>query len=146
MSKKVIPNSRRQLLKAGELSAIFLGGAAGALLRVGLGEAFATSAGRWPWVTFAINISGSFALAYLATRLLERASGSRRSLALLGPGFCGTYTTFSTMQVEILLMLAHGRWGLAAGYAFVSVAAGCLAIWAGVALARASGARMTVRV
>jgi CrcB protein len=40
------------------------------------------------------------------------------------------------MQVEILTMLDHDRYGLAAGYAFASIAAGYLAIWAGTALVR----------
>jgi CrcB protein len=134
-SRRLALSSRRQPLNAEELAAIFIGGAFGALLRVGLGEAFATGAGSWPWVTFAINISGSLLLAYLAAGLLEQA-GSRYSYALLAPGFCGTYTTFSTMQVEILAMLDHGRYGLASGYALTSVAAGYAAIRAGMRLAR----------
>ncbi len=135
MSETPVLSSRRQPLDRRELAAIFLGGALGALARVGLEEAFATGAGSWPWVTFAINVSGSFVLAYIAAWLLREA-GSRYVLALLAPGFCGTYTTFSTMQVEILAMLDHDRYGLAAGYALASVAAGYMAIRAGMSLAR----------
>ncbi len=133
-----MPTSVVLSLDRRELAAIFLGGAVGSLLRVGLGEAFASGPATWPWVTFAINLSGSFALAFIAGLLLERAPWSRSSFALLGPGFCGTYTTFSTMQIEILLMIDHRRYGLAAGYAFTSIAAGYLAIWAGMTLARAT--------
>jgi CrcB protein len=127
---------RRKPLDARELFAIFIGGAAGALLRVGLERAFVAGAGTWPWITFAINISGSLALAYVAARLLEHPPQARYPLALLGPGFCGTYTTFSTMQLEILQMFDHGHIGLAAAYAFASVSAGYLAICTGMALAR----------
>ncbi len=119
-----------------ELSAIFIGGAAGALLRVWLGEQFAGGAATWPWVTFSINVSGSFALGYFATRLRERLPQSTYRSPLLGTGFCGAYTTFSTMQVEILEMIEHGRYGLAIAYAAASLTAGYLAIWIATATVR----------
>src|SRR5580700_5187834 len=78
----------------------------------------------WPWTIFAINVSGSFALGYFATRLQERLPQSTYRRPLLGTGFCGAYTTFSTMMVEILTMLDHDRYGLAVAYALTSVAAG----------------------
>jgi fluoride exporter len=112
-----------------ELGAIFAGGAAGALLRVWLGTRFTGGAPGWPWLTFAINLSGSVALAYFATRLQERLPQSTYRRPLLGTGLCGAYTTFSTMQVEILKMLDHDRYGLAVGYATASLVGGYLAIW-----------------
>ncbi len=119
----------RRRVDARELAAIFLGGALGALLRVWLGTEFASSGASWPWVTFAINVSGSAALGYLVTRLQERLPQSTYQRPLLGSGFCGAFTTFSTMQVEILVMLDHHRYGLAAGYASASICAGYLAVW-----------------
>jgi CrcB protein len=119
-----------------ELAAIFVGGAVGALLRVWLGIKLSAAAGEWPWVTFAINITGSAALAYFATRLQERLPQSTYRRPMLGTGFCGAYTTFSTMQVEVLKMLDHGRLGLAMGYAAASVAAGYVAIWMTTAFVR----------
>jgi fluoride exporter len=112
-----------------ELAAIFLGGASGALLRVWIAEEFTGAASTWPWVTFSVNVTGSFALGYLVTRLQDRLPQSTYRRPLLGTGFCGAYTTFSTMQVEILTMIEHDRYGLAVSYAAGSVAAGYLAIW-----------------
>lgn len=112
-----------------ELAAIFLGGAAGALLRVWLGEEFSGAAYGWPWVTFSINVTGSFALGYFITRLQERLSPSTYRRPLLGTGLCGAFTTFSTMQLEILTMVEHHRYGLAAAYAAASIVAGYLAVW-----------------
>jgi CrcB protein len=119
-----------------ELAAIFAGGAAGALLRVWLGEEFSPSSSAWPWVTFTVNVTGSFALAYFATRLQERLPQSTYRHPLLGTGLCGAYTTFSTMQIEILKMLDRHDYGMAAGYASASIAAGYIAIWLATAIVR----------
>lgn len=119
-----------------ELAAIFAGGAVGAIARVWIGRHFATADDSWPWATFTINITGSFALAYFATRLQERLPLSTYRRPLLGTGFCGAYTTFSTMQVEILGLIEAHRYGLAAGYAFGSIAAGLAAIWLATAIVR----------
>jgi CrcB protein len=119
-----------------EIAAIFVGGTIGALLRVSLARTFSSGVGDWPWATFAINVSGSFALAYLATHLQERLPPSTYWRALLGTGLCGAYTTFSTMQIELLQMVDRDRYALAGAYALCSVAAGYIAICAATALAR----------
>lgn len=124
-----------------ELGAIFLGGAAGALVRAGLVEAVGTGAPAWPWVTFSVNIAGALLLGYFVTRLQERLPLSTYKRPLLGTGFCGALTTFSTMQVELLKMLDAGRLGLAVGYLAASLAGG----YAGVQLASASVRRLRIR-
>ena len=111
-----------------ELAAIFAGGFAGAAARAEIGELWSAGAGSWPWATFAVNIAGAFLLGYFATRLQERLPPSAYSRPLLGTGFCGAFTTFSTMQVELVDMLDAGRLGLAAGYAAASIALGLAAI------------------
>jgi CrcB protein len=108
----------------------------GALARVGLAQAFPAPAGGWPWVTLAINVSGCFALAYLATRLQERLPQSTYRRPLAGTGFCGAYTTFSTVQVELIRMLDHGHDALALAYAVVSVGGGFAAVWLATAVVR----------
>jgi fluoride exporter len=119
-----------------ELTAIFLGGAAGALLRVAVSRAFPAGESSWPWVTFTINITGSFALGYLVTRLQERLPITTYRRPLVGTGFCGAYTTFSTVQAELLGMLDHHRYGLAAGYAAASLVTGYLAVYVATAIVR----------
>ena len=107
-----------------ELAAIALGGAAGALLRVALSQSYTTSSASWPWVTFAVNIAGAILLGYFVTRLQERLPLSAYRRPLLGTGFCGALTTFSTMQLELLRMFDAHRYGLAAGYAGATIALG----------------------
>jgi CrcB protein len=121
------------------LAAIFAGGAVGALARVGLDLLFPAPAGSWPWVTFAINISGSFVLACLATHLQQRPPRSPHLRPLVTTGLCGTYTTFSTMQVEILRMFDHDRAGLAAAYAVASIVGGFVAVGLASGLVRRAG-------
>jgi fluoride exporter len=111
-----------------ELLAIFAGGCAGAVARALLGEALPHDPGTWPWATFAVNVAGAFVLGWLVTRLQERLPPSPYRRPLLGTGFCGALTTFSTFQVELLWMLDADRAGLAAAYASASLAAGCLAV------------------
>jgi CrcB protein len=111
-----------------ELAAIFAGGFLGAVLRVELSDRFAAAPGAWPWTTFLVNVAGAFLLGYFTTRLQERLPLSAYRRPLLGTGFCGALTTFSTVQLELLRMLDGDRLGLALGYALASVAAGFAAV------------------
>ncbi len=83
-----------------------------------------------------MNILGALLLGYFVTRLQERLPLSAYRRPLLGTGFCGAFTTFSTMQVELLEMLDVHRYGLAAGYTAASLVLGYAGIHLGTALAR----------
>ena len=124
----------------GQLASIFVGGFAGAIARAELGEALPRSVGSWPWATFLANVAGAFLLGYLATRL-RAGSAPLRLQPLIGSGFCGALTTFSTLQIELLDMLDTGRVGLAAAYAAVSIAAGFAAVALATAIATPAHAR-----
>jgi CrcB protein len=119
-----------------ELAAIFLGGALGTVARAALEAVAAPDPGRWPWPTFTANIVGAFLLGYFTTRLLERLPVSSYRRPLLGTGFCGGLTTFSTMQVETIRMLEHHHYGLAVGYTAASIVAGLVALYIATAMVR----------
>ena len=110
-----------------ELVAVGAGGAVGALGRVGLEQAWPAAPGSWPWATFAVNILGAFLLGSLMSGL-RHGPVSIPTYRLLGTGFCGALTTFSTMQIELLQMLDHARYDLAIGYVGASVVVGYAAV------------------
>jgi CrcB protein len=95
-----------------------------------------TRAGHWPWVTFAVNVIGCLLLGYFVTRLLERLPITAYRRPLLGTGFCGALTTFSTFQLELLRLLDRGALLLALAYAVASVAAGFAGLALGTAIVR----------
>lgn len=119
-----------------ELVAIFVGGFIGAVARALLAQALATQTGQWPWGTFVANLVGAFLLGYFTTRLQERLPLSAYRRPLLGTGFCGALTTFSTVQVELLGMLDAGDPGLALAYALASITGGFAAVAAATNLVR----------
>ena len=116
-----------------KLAAIYLGGVAGALIRVGLAQAFPAAAGGWPWPTFAVNLVGAFLLGYFFALFREGSVESLRH-SFLGTGLCGTLTTFSTMQLELYELVDEGAFGIAAGYCAATLAAGYLLLRTGIEL------------
>jgi fluoride exporter len=114
-------------------AAILAGGAIGALARAGVAEALPHAPGTWPWATFSVNLAGTLLLAWLVTRLADPASPWR---FLVGTGFCGALTTFSTLQVETIDLARDGHAVIAVGYAVTSIAAGMAVALAGTAVAR----------
>lgn len=119
------------------LAAVFAGGAVGTLARGALTAVMpAPAATRWPWSTFTANIAGAFLIGYFTTRLLERLPLSSYRRPFLGTGVCGGFTTFSTMQIEILAMLKHHAYVLAASYVTASITLGLVAVYAATALVR----------
>ena len=112
-------------------------GAIGSLARFHVGSMVAA---RWPsdfpFGTFVVNLTGGFVLGWLLTRLAERTAPSRYWRPLIGTGFCGALTTFSTFQVETFQLARGGHVALAVAYPLVSIAAGLALAVAGAMAAR----------
>jgi fluoride exporter len=117
------------------LAAIFLGGALGALARVGLSQIFPARNGTFPYAIFAINVVGAFILGYAVTYLHKHHSDPTIPRAFVGIGFCGAFTTFSTMQLQLFEMLKLHAYVTAVTYIVASVVVGYAAVLASVALA-----------
>jgi CrcB protein len=112
---------------------IALAGSVGAVARFLVDRAVRL---RWapdfPWATLFINVSGSLALGVLTGLVLFRGDPSNLRL-ILGTGFCGGYTTFSTASFETVRLIQRGALITAASHAAGTVAltvgAGALGLW-----------------
>lgn len=114
---------------------VMLGGAAGSLARYVLSSAIMTRIGpRFPWGTFAINISGSFLIGLLMTLLTDRLHADPIWRLLLVVGFLGGYTTFSSFEWETFSLAGGGSLLLAITNVTGSVVFGYAAVWLGAAL------------
>ncbi len=88
----------------------------------------------FPLATLLINVVGSFLLSFLTTLALQ--SSVRPDLRLiLGTGFLGAFTTFSTFEVEAENLVVRGEWWAAFGYIGGNLILGFLAVIAGRLLA-----------
>jgi len=103
------------------LAAIAIGGAAGALLRAGVSGAGALA-------TLGVNVAGTVLLAAVAALIAWRPHLPHWFHPLAAVGFCGSITTFSTMQVEAVVMMQDGRSAAAVAYLLASVALGLMAV------------------
>jgi CrcB protein len=118
------------------LAAVSLGGALGAPARYGIAQVVDITPGTFPWGTFWINVSGSFALGFIMVLVLERFPPTRYIRPFVATGFLGAYTTYSTFAVESVLLARNGHWAIALAYAAASFAAALFAVWVGILFAR----------
>ena len=90
--------------------------------------------GAFPWGTWVINVSGSFVLGLLSGLVLYHAAPADLRL-VLGTGFCGAYTTFSTFTFETLRLAEDGGHRAALRNIVLNTGGGLLAAAAGLAIA-----------
>lgn len=106
-------------------------GGAGAVCRFLADRAITTRLGRpFPFGTLAVNVSGALLLGFLGGLVLPT-----HLALLLGTGFVGSYTTFSTWMFETQRLTEERRLWAAFANIAVSVAAGlaaaALGLWCG---------------
>jgi CrcB protein len=114
---------------------LMVGGAIGTLTRYWVSRWF--NAQSWahgfPYGTMFINVTGSFILGAAAVLILERMRPEYADWYLLvGTGFCGGYTTFSTFEWETFQLVRDRSWLPALGNVAGSVAAGFVGVVLGV--------------
>ena len=111
---------------------VLVGGAIGVPLRY-LTDLFVQSRhdSVFPWGTFAVNVVGSLVLGATAGAVAT-ADGPAWVLTLVGTGFCGALTTFSTFGYETVRLVEDGSLleaALNVGASLVVGMAACVAGW-----------------
>ena len=117
--------------------AIGLGAIAGALSRyyltLGLNQWLGTA---FPFSTFIINLTGALAMGFFTTLTLGRLEVSPEVRLLVTVGFLGSYTTFSTYELDVDRLLVGSDWRIATLYWICTAVFGVLCLEIGGFLAR----------
>lgn len=111
---------------------IGLGGGFGSALRAYLSFLYNTKY-DFPWGTFMANVLSSVLLGYLFGKLSSEGA-SPWWYWLLGMGFCGGFSTFSTFSLESLLLLSQGSVKIGLLYILSSIFVAGIAIYLGLKL------------
>lgn len=138
-------NSRPLHLQPLALVIVLLGGVGGVAAREMLMLIFPTM-GAIAWATFSANLTGAFLLGILLDALARRGPdhGRRRLLRLLlGTGFMGGYTTYSSLATDTAVLLGSGAVGTGIVYSITTIVAGGLATWVGIFVATLTHRRRT---
>jgi CrcB protein len=126
------------------LLAVFVGGALGTAIRLGLDATVVHHDDQFPLSTLLINVVGSLVLALLVARLWPVAPAWLR--AGLGPGLVGGFTTFSAVMVSMVTLAASSQIVLALGYLVATLVLGFGAAALGFWIGRRRDASPTIEV
>lgn len=115
---------------------VALGGSIGALSRY-LVSNFVNNKAQvlFPLGTFTVNIIGCFIMGALFIFSQEKIVSPHLKL-VIGVGFLGAFTTFSTFSLDTFTLLKENNVSLALLNVGVSVIVGLLAVWLGISMAK----------
>ncbi|MBA2875574.1 fluoride efflux transporter CrcB [Thermaerobacillus caldiproteolyticus] len=109
---------------------VAIGGFFGAIARFGMSNWFKKRyPSSFPIGTFVINLIGAFLLGYIIGEGLDKSWQ-----LLLGTGFMGAFTTFSTFKLESIQLHADKKWKILAVYLGTSYTLGILLAFLGMKL------------
>ncbi|MGB3298216.1 MAG: CrcB family protein, partial [Phormidesmis sp.] len=86
--------------------------------------------------TLSVNLTGAFGLGFFATWMLDRTEISPELQLAITVGFFGSYTTFSTYELEATALLIADNWPIALLYWAGTAVLGVLCLEAGSQLAK----------
>jgi fluoride exporter len=119
--------------------AMMIAGGFGTLARYVVGLAFKNWFGAtslsFPLATLVINVLGSFVLSWITFTALQNRISDDWKL-ILGTGFCGAFTTFSTFELETHALFVKGANLEGVIYVLGNLVLGFLAVLLGVFVAR----------
>ena len=115
---------------------IFLGGGMGSVLRYLISTQLNSSENQLYLGTFLVNRLGCLLLGILVGLSLRSTWMTNETTLLLGVGFCGGFTTFSTFSLEVYTLLREGHFGMFLLYTGASLLVGLLLVALGIWLSR----------
>jgi CrcB protein len=86
---------------------------------------------RFPWSTFAVNVTGCLVAGFLAGGVERFDWFTPQVRLLLFTGLLGGFTTFSAFGIDTWFLLRRGETGIAFAYVAASVVVGLAAVWIG---------------
>lgn len=131
------PGIRPPHLRWAPIGLVAVGGAFGAASREGLSLVI-PKLGEVPISIAIINVVGAFLLGYLyeaVTRLDGGKSTGKNLKLLLGTGYCGGFTTYSSLATDTSVLFRDGLPWAAVAYSVGTVLIGACATWLGLAAA-----------
>lgn len=137
--RPAVGSPRQVHLRPAFILLVGVGGALGTLARYGVGLAIPQS-WQLPWPTLTVNLLGAFLLGVLLEGLTRRGhdDGRRRAMRLLiGTGFMGGFTTYSSLAVETSELLRDDRLWAGIGYGLTTLVVGLIASLFGIWVAAA---------
>lgn len=102
---------------------IGLAGALGALLRTMIGQVVYDESG-FPIATFSVNIIGTFLLCFIVSGMVQKLNAKKDIQEAITTGFLGSFTTFSALSMETILLVENGQSLLAFTYVGLSILGG----------------------
>jgi len=114
---------------------LIIGGATGTVARYALsGAAYRIFGSGFPYGTFAVNLTGCFILGFLASFTERKLFLDVNVRLLLMVGFCGAFTTFSTVILETANLIKDGEVARAFLNVLASVVIGFMVLRIGILL------------
>lgn len=116
---------------------ISLGAISGALSRYYLTTALSQQLGTaFPYSTLFVNLSGAFLMGLFVTLAIEKFILSPEIRLAIATGFLGSYTTFSSYELDAEKLFVSRSWGITSLYWIGSAILGVLCLELGTYLAR----------
>ncbi len=106
-----------------KLLLIGITGAVGAMTRVSIGEWIPLVSG-FPIGTLFVNLVGTFLLCYVITGAFVKLNVIKEFQDIIAVGFLGSFTTFSALSMETILLIENGQGFLAISYITLSIIGG----------------------
>ena len=117
---------------------VMIGGFFGAISRFALGEWLLTNNGV-PLGTFIVNLIGCFLIGWLLTFASQKKKIKPEHTLIIGTGFIGSFTTFSTFSVETLHLFQQGLLFQGLLYVFATTILGLALVYLGRKMALLKG-------